>query len=64
MMKEHTKRQRAVRGRPAFLILLVALLVILGLILWARSNGGSARNANGSTTTTQSDAMTRTNEGG
>lgn len=63
-MKEHTKRQRAVRGRPAFLILLVALLVILGLILWASSNRGASGNANGSTTTTQSNTMTRTNEGG
>jgi len=33
IMKGQAKRQRAVRGRPAFLILLVALLVILGLIL-------------------------------
>ena len=63
-MKGQAKRQRAVRGRPAFLILLVALLVILGLILWARSNGGASGNANGSTTTRPSDAMTRTNEGG
>ena len=61
-MRELTKKQTAHMGRARIgVIALVALVVITGLVLWARNTSGSTSNAG---SIPQSSVMTRTNEGG
>jgi hypothetical protein len=60
-MKGQTKKRMATGRVQLGVIALAVLVVIAGLVLWARSTSGTTGSA---TTTTPPGAMTRTNESG
>ena len=63
-MRECTKNSLLTRRTKTLVIAFTALVVILGLVLWVRSNSGVAGTASSSTATTQPGTMTQTNERG
>ncbi len=63
-MKEQTKKRMTTGRVQIGAIALAVLVVIAGVVLWARNNLGTAGTTNSSSPTTPSSAMTRTNEGG
>jgi hypothetical protein len=63
-MTGFTKNSLLIRHTKTLVVVLAALLVIVGLFLWVRSNSGVAGTVSRSTTTTQSGTMTQINEGG
>ena len=63
-MKEQTKKRIATGWVRVGAIALAGLVVIAGVLLWARSNSGTTATPSSTTTTNQPGTVMRTNEGG